>query len=782
MSTHAGTAAMTKAIADHERTKRLERRNWNKRKREITTKVKAKVRSVGTAAIATAKAATAQAKAMATSAATTGARIAAQQAKNTVAGTVRVGSAGASATTTTLKFTGRKSLEAMRKWIQTYRELLEVDADLPPIGADCWKDPVLKMKTLQDYLGLKFDVPAQSAKPDIEFCKTKPPKCDVPKNHGRAGAETAAGKATVERRVQCSPGLSSITLDAYQLAMIAPFARVNEMLIVSGTGTGKSQMYMQALAALPGVQQFLTQKTPDLSKFPDFPKCYVICPDDEKAYAQFAQELCKAPGWESVRDRMHLFVSLGTQTRNKLINFVKYTTAGGICMQGGATSEGKGKLTKCEFDNGIIVMDEVHVLVTLQDIAASQVRKVLAMAQWLRARRYKKFLALTATPPVTDFGRLSTLFNYFLPDSKQLAVTESVQLIRKESSIKGLVVVKTELNEFIDEQDVDDHGKKCRVGGLRKLNPAFRQKLEGLNVCMYASDRDGARFPAFEFETPKVIPFAVPNILSQPESKSKSPKPYVEGLRYMHDRLKKIAKAWAPMLTNGVTSEFNGLNPNKKTLIFLSQHDTAVEELYNEIRKSSPNLNVKRLLSKSTDFNRTISEFNCEPRGGCIVANTKYATGYTFWGVVELHQILPVSAELDMQLVGRVRRFCSHGALPAGEWKVQHYIWEPKTLNKDDKVTCERVLADYVSSEKLLLRNLLATLWDVSFTKKCFYRNPPDVVKNSESFERQQKTWQEEWAAIARKYGGAVFSASKEAFTPTWRPYARKVPLVGGWL
>lgn len=659
----------------------------------------------------------------------------------------------------------RKGLEAGHKWWDTYKKLMDVDSDLPAQDADCWKDPKERMEVLQNYLALKFNVPAHSSTPDTAFCEKKPPKLTKLTHGGnrRPDSKLADAKARAQPAsgTKCPNGVESVQLAAYQSAMIAPLARVDELLVVSGTGTGKSQMYMQALAALPAVQDVLRTGKGKTSAV----RCYVVCPDDDAAYLQFKEELCKAPGWASVRHRINEFVSLHPQPRTKLINFIKYTTAGRICVEGGATSDGKGKLKKCEFDNAVIVFDEVHLLVTLQGIWPNQVRSVLALAQWLRHRRYHKFLALTATPPVSDFGRLTTLLNYFMPEEKKFVVKEQVQAINKESSVKGLIVVETELNAYLSEHESTDDQKVCRVSNQRSLE-GLLSKLEGLSICMYSSDGDGGHFPSFAFDKPRTIMFKAPGIMPRPKSASK--KSYDQSLVYQFERFKKISKAWGSVLCNGVPDEYDGIDPNTKTLIFVSQHDSAVQTLYDELKKRMPKVTFYLGLKKSSNFAKALHTFNAHVRGGCMIANTSRATGLTYWGVRELHQLMPVSAELDVQMVGRVRRFCSHGALPANEWNVRHYVWEHVA---GDVSTCERVLADWVASEKRVLDSLLATLWDVSFTKKCFYRIKPRVVQNTGSYEAKMKTWQEEWAEWARKHGEAAYVAAKEAFVPDVKGY-----------
>ena len=670
-----------------------------------------------------------------------------------------------------LDFGARKAREALGNFARTYAKLMEVDDDLPDETDKRWKDPRAKTDLLQTYLALKFDVPRQSLVPDVEFCGR------VLKASSSARCDPSPAAAAGKHRAVCAQApATTLQLERYQQALIAPLARVDELLIVSGTGTGKSQMYMQALAVLPYVRELLA--APDPAAFDiggeRYPRCYIICPDKQKAYAQFADELCKAPGWQSVRDRMHKFVSLADQPRNQLINFVAYTTAGNICKKAGATADGKGMPRRSELDNAIIVMDEVHVRVTLQDVHPTQVRGGLGLAQWLRLRRYRKFLALPASPPVRDCGRLTTLLNYFMPAAKRLAVTEQVQPLQPGSSIRALVVKRTELDDFVDVASRTADETECRVRPKRSLQPAIKEKLRGLNVCMYTSDRDGARFPVFEYEPPRLVRFDVGDIVARPVSKSK--KEYAAALTYQHDRYRKIAKAWAPALGGSVAKQYAGLDPTRKTLIFVSQHDSATQVLADAL-----NLNLRKrgaapvrvLLKKFTPghVKKTLREFNCAASGGCIVANTQFATGLDYVGVVELHQLLPVGAELDYQLAGRARRFCSHGALPGPEWKIRHFVWQPDPKKVDPKgatkTSCERVLADYVESEKRVLDDLLATLWEVSFTKKCFHRNPPKVVQTSENHTAARRGWLEEWAAQAKKWGYAVGAAGYAAFTPT---------------
>lgn len=676
---------------------------------------------------------------------------------------------GIAASKQTASFLSRKGKEAGKTWWKEFWRLYDVDSDLPPDDHKCWKNAKETTKAFQNYLALKFAVSAQQSAPDADFCRGKPPKC----NPVAVEARTS--------KVSCPATISPIReLMPYQLAMIAPILRVKQLLIVAGTGTGKSQMYLSAVASLDGIRMAIHDQ-----KSADAKRCYVICPDDIKAYDQFSKEMCKNPDWESVRGRMHEYVSVGTtagekkKRLGKVVNFIKYTTAGIIASKSGANATGTGNIGKCEFDDQIVVMDEVHTLVTLQDIAPNQIQGILALAQWLRVRHYHKYIALTATLP-TDLRKLTSVLNYFMPENEQLEVEEKVEKLRPGTTIQGLVVQKTELDRFANWISLDD--VRCRVKPRRSLDPTFASRIEGINLCMYSSDRDGACFPVFDFKEPKVVSFSVPGLEPTP---SKSPKLYEDRLPTFHKRFKKIATAWAPVLCSGVEGVFSGLNKSRKTLIFMSQHDAVTTELHRLIEKRNPDLKPLLLVKSLKDtragqkqIDAILDGFNCSERGGCLVANTLFATGITFWGVVELHQIVPASAELDFQLAGRVRRFCSHGALPPNEWKVKHYVWSPSSKGTAER-PCEQILADYVASEKAVLSSLLGVLWDVSYTKKCFYRNPPDVVKNTESYESAQRSWAKEWNDWSAKVGKAAFYSSLKAFTPTWRPHAKTIPVVG---
>ena len=214
-------------------------------------------------------------------------------------------------------------------------------------------------------------------------------------------------------------------------------------------------------------------------------------------------------------------------------------------------------------------------------------------------------------------------------------------------------------------------------------------------------------------------------------------------------------------------SGYAGLKAAKKALIFISNSDSNVANLTAALQKLGIDAKpMEKAEPKVADQNK--KTFNCATRG-YIVANTAYATGHTFLGADELHQLQPVGAEIDLQLKGRVRRFCSHGNLPASEWKIRHYVWNPLSAKKEQ--LCDSVLAQYVESEKRVLEALTRVMWEVSFTYIVFKEHAPQFMPEPKRPESEQEKEQVQNRTLLQKimtttaYGATYAIGSSLAMT-----------------
>ena len=674
--------------------------------------------------------------------------------------------------------------EALRKWGRVYHSLIDIPKELPPGDSVAYKNPEEKMRALQILLSGKFPPCRYGTGADVDCMK--PPERTPNTNFcgpiaGKACQKNSSDEGATKKSL-CAPspaegskdgtinktGIDEIRLQTYQKAMIAPLMILDELLIVAGTGTGKSLMYLEAMAALPAISSVLQAGFESGKKRPVLPtRCYVIVKDQPQALNQL-YELLKAPSWRPLCPIVEKGLDKDGKTPNagefislpgssdeksrstKLVNFLSYTQAGNISKKG--LEQGK-----CELDDMIIIMDEIHTLVTLEGIDPAWRHSVIHLGDWVAKRKYGKFLGLTATPPIENFGKLALFLNYFLPKEKQLEVSKRTEVVDDKSVI---VTTSPQLDGMLETTPPTEDAQQCGIPGNRALSAKFREALVGMNICLYASDNDRGRFPAFEFETPKVVDFVVPGIAKRQkmertkDGKTKSFKDRVNGSS-SHSYFGKLLDDYAKnLVTPPASSGYKGLKSAKKALIFISNSDSNVVNLANALQKLGVDAKPmeKAELKRAEGYKKA---FNCGVRG-YLVANTAYATGHTFLGADELHQLQPVGAEIDLQLKGRVRRFCSHGNLPASEWFVRHYVWNPLSANKEE--LCDSVLARYIDSEKRVLESLTRVLWEVSFTYTVFREHAPhfmpDPKKASvEKGDDAKKTTKLQRFSAAASYG-----------------------------
>lgn len=553
--------------------------------------------------------------------------------------------------------------------------------------------PAARMRLMQRYLRTAFDVPAAGDRPDPAAC------------------------------LPAAPG-TPLRLLPYQQAMIAPFAFVQELLLLSGTGTGKSLMYLEALAAVPAVAAYL--RAGNFRGNPPDVRCYVIVKDAQQARNQH-KELEKAPAWAGVRDRLGELVSIpGDSKKNRLLNFVKYTTAGNFCKDAGATPEDSGDKA-CTMDGQIVVMDECHVLWTLEGIRPNLRDKVRTLSQWLKRKSYAKLLALTGSFPLGE---------HFVPCCNQFLT--ATQLV---------------------EPPQPPRVGWCHVAPAGAYDESWEKKLQGMSLCMYSSDTDRAHFPVFETTTPLEKTFKVPGL--DPTWRSTTAGCPV----FAHARYGKIAQAYARALCDPARKPqyLKG-----KALVFVSCHNSAVIKAYDILKRRYPTRRIVRML-KSSEVDkddhgalRALDEFNRADGDAICAANTMFATGFGFEAVRELHQLTPFETALDVQLAGRARRHCSHVVLPVSEWTIVHVVWEPKT--ESDEWTCEHEVAEVVRNEKAeLLPKIIKLLWGVSFTRDCFRRRAPEGVDAGEGAIAAAAAWAKDaYERHVRPRGVAIHEALGE--------------------
>ena len=399
------------------------------------------------------------------------------------------------------------------------------------------------------------------------------------------------------------------------------------MLILSGTGTGKSLMYCQAMGNVPEVQIILEKMRKNINSGKnalhdikpangDLPlRIYVVVPNAAIAREQ-KNELCEAPAWAEVVDDIDSFVSVNApqeKRRRSLVNFLDYTKAANA-VKG---EEGKAN----ELDGQIIVMDEVHQMITLEQVDPGYKSRVFKyLSTWLNKRIYKKLLGITATVPIGDFGMFLAFCNYFMPPDRLFPVALRLEEYGTGDRTKVRPIAEftkgAKQQDYITVAEPTDALAKCNIPGMRTLKKGFEEKLVGMNVAVFDSAKDKENFPVFEPNEPTIIDFEVDESM---DVKRFGP----DGKEYMKDNKTGAAKAdfmqkarfgdhhwrnayWKhievpyakALLKPPANKRFKGLSPDKKAIVFVNNNDASVLAVGTYLAKHATDLKVLVLLKK----------------------------------------------------------------------------------------------------------------------------------------------------------------------------------------
>ena len=533
---------------------------------------------------------------------------------------------------------GKRQVARSAYFYEQYSQILEADVALPDESNAVWSKPKEATALLQQYLAQHYELPAKSR----SSSKSSYGRTIVKPDGRRKSEKTKPVSGDSERdplvgRPKCHEPPTK-TLDEWQRAVGVPALRVQELLVVASTGTGKSIVW--ARAARIWYEKGL--------------RIVVLVNDQAQAQSQF-QELVSSPSWHDLAcdGALDKLVSVGEKHKTKPILLLTYTQAGNMVQD----FRTKKPFATSDLDGTAIVMDEVHELATPEN-AKGWADSMRAVVAWLALRRYAKLLGLTATPLVS-IPTFVALLAQFTPKNMTPLATKDLDVHTDAPSAEQVA---------------------CGVGGRQTLEASLRDKLEGLQVFYYSADRDAVDFATFN--PPEVLEVDVPIVGADTFSVERKGGWKATTLEH-HTRLDKIVDAAAPVV-------WQRLDVKRKALVFMSTKGMAVNmhRQLGELNKKASHFRLLLLTGdeKAGGVDGIKRAFGAAAPNAVLVTHLKFATGHTFDDTsapARLGVRLIVSVQLRalkavLQMEGRARRRMSHAGYAADERDIERVTLIPR--------------------------------------------------------------------------------------------------------
>ena len=622
---------------------------------------------------------------------------------------------------------GKKLQDTPVVEVEEFRDVLQIEKELPPRDDPIWKDPIETMRIFHSYLGNRFSI--ESSEKDRD-CQNQ-----------------------------------SGEIDGWQYVSFIPLLRVNELFVIAPTGTGKSWVMSQA-ATLFCTQEYLRKRGMRLEIPLDRPPRHVVYViRGDKAKKQQAIEIMKNPAFRRMADRyftpkdLKLFKEnqggkedfkknpvvdadfVAAKGLHKIVTFMTYAQAGNLL-----------ELNPNAFSRALLVVDEIHELQTAVDASGPR---------WAPSvRRFENFLnnrmsfpivsrgmllALTATPFKSREGFVR-LMNYFCP--------AGIKRISEEEFVRD--------NEGEEDESIEEI-ERCGFSLDNILKEIPITRFIGFRLAYYSIDLDDNIYAQWLGE-PKEWRVLVPSVRSASEMRwisrvtSKDPKQFLSGSKEMAigdrkkwkktsllyvGRQRSIAISVAESLAKLNLDEENAL---KKTMLFFptevgsSTFITFYEELVGE--DGPYNIIFLKNDDDASEQRTKKSLFDVGGDDTLLVTNTKeYGTGITFTdrelesrgmsrGPKRIFYVQPDAYTTAIQVEGRARRRCLHAGWENKELKIERIVIVPYTEKKGVEVpTCYKVMNQMTYLESLFVNSIAPSIFNASYTKESFWvRRPAQLL------------------------------------------------------
>lgn len=575
---------------------------------------------------------------------------------------------------------------------------------MPPLEDEVWRDPVKKMELLQAHLFERYAYAAAVHEDGPRICRELK---------------------------------SSKKLQAFQMAASEPLKYVDNMLVISSTGSGKSALWTSVARS---IHDRMVRGHVCL-------KITIIVKSNTLRQEQYA-ELVKSPAWADIspgsaslaegydptgeeKVKFHhwkKYVAHNDDRSTRAIRFLTFHQAGN-CIR-------KASPERPALDNNAILVDEIH---TLAD-PVSGASAVSDLFNWLEERKYYKLVGLTATPFVT-MSKFVDLLRLFQPEgAKPLTESQMSELFPAMSAIQQ--------NPTMEERDMLEGAESCDItmDGLRipidGADIKLYERLRGYNIYMYSTDRDCDVYPIVHADTERCFFVRAPDGKDDKMQTVRwDNKPWTKNsLRHPY-RSRAIAVQLAKdlgkhLLTGGALG--------KKGLVMLtmpSQVDPFVQTLLQQHPDVDNKYDIMPLWN-STNAQRaagTLAEFNSSPVGKddlprLLIADARtWGTGINMLGVRQCHRLPAGTLKEDVQIRGRIRRFCGHDQYQdVQEWRVEMYLWIPEseraTPGDASGRSCEQVMVRVIRQAQKFEESLYRALFMASFGRMAFWERRPIFI------------------------------------------------------
>ncbi len=613
-----------------------------------------------------------------------------------------------------------KDMNLTKTYNNEYERVAEIEEQLPPICDEIWNDSLQSMKLFQGLLGSYFNI------------------------------EESEENITCEAREPI--------IDLWQLAATIPLLRVDELLVIAGTGTGKSWVMSET------ARMFIAKEYTRLNSNGNTntcvrrnPKHIVYLLKGDKAKQSQYVEFMKNSGIQqmvntyfSEKDKVKFNRSQSDPGQNpivdadfnpstglrKIVTFITYAQAGNLLINKGDDV----------FDDALLIVDEIHEIQTAAEASGATWKKAVERFElYLHERKHKDnkgmLLGLTATPykNIPGFVRL---MNYFCP--------LDVQELTEE--------------EFDANEDIP--AELYESMNICSLNNTFHKRMQfdrlyGFRVVFYSIDLSDKIYAQWS-KQPNVVKLEVPTDRSEDDvdwikkiAKTEN-KQYLAGHKQVgveqkknwtekrlawHGRQRSIAISAADYVA--FSAREKGL---QKTLV-LFPTEVGAATFSKFIQYNLPEIQVIHI--SNYDTKNIIAEkkhyFDVGFDDTMLVTNIdKFGTGHTFAdpellaageskGPKEIIYVQPSTYAVSIQAEGRARRRCLHAGWNDPELTIQRTIILPVAVVEDNlQDTCYSVMKEVTDIEQVFVESIDPAVFMASYTKLAFWSRRPFGLLNAQ--------------------------------------------------
>jgi len=645
---------------------------------------------------------------------------------------------------------------------------VRVNKMLPHPSHPVWKNSKDTMRLFHSFLGEKFSIPDDNA----ELLKV-----------GKASEyhpcliKTATGKA-----------------DLWQAVCALPLVRVDELLVVAPTGSGKSFIMSEAALLFATPEYFRRHNMEPPISIPaagPMPRKIVYAIRGDVAKNEQAAQIVKNSAFELLatnftrKDKIAfaennlsknpIVDAFYSPTRGfkKIINFLSFAQCGNALS-----------VDSDVFVDTLLIVDEVHELQKAREASGpTWAKSVQVFEDFLTTRRDRpperrgKLLALTATPFLTEIGFVKLLNVFCADDAKPLDIDELV------GDAGGKYVRSVKNPNLRSEMEA------CGLSNAKFIPPISLSRFAGFRIVAYSIDLDKAVYAPWSDDNATFLTIVVPPVRTKAEEQwvervtKRDAKKYLVGSNAFAvddkktwsdasilypGRQRNIAISFLQVFEQFVSNDIQG-GKRFKTMIFFPTEVGALA--FFVFAKQSSILKEFRITFLSKKDSRKVqskkkSYFDAGNESSILVTSTKdFGTGVTFADNNLLsmglsrgpHRIFYVQTQTftqALQVEGRARRRCLHSGWSfsatearrrIGPVKIERFVVVPSSAPKGgaadsggsggngggvDRRTCYSIMREATLLEKPFIESILPALFFSSFTKEAFWSRRPLALRN----------------------------------------------------